>query len=148
MENKNQKATKNSNLEEGVTETKKTKKEMIAELKQSNPFAFKSIGNRKVAEVKELYNEYFSLVAAEERERKAKRAAGYAVALVAFQEVGAGPDEHLAIVQNVASKIRFLCKAETGIELESYPTQYVKDHIEDCKKSMYFLKNFKEGGAE
>ena len=54
------------------------------------------------------------------------RAVRYARALVAFQEVGAGPDRNLGKVYTVKNAIQFLCKDETGVELESYPRKVAK----------------------
>jgi len=62
MENTNQKGeTLQTTDSVGVTETATTKKQMIAELMQSNPFAFKDAKNRTKQDVKELYDEYNSL---------------------------------------------------------------------------------------
>ena len=64
-----------------------------------------------------------------ESERK-KRAIGYALSLVCFQEVGMGNDEELGNVREIVAEIIALCNRETGIELESYPVEFLKDNKE------------------
>ena len=65
-----------------------------------------------------------------EETEKQKRAIGYALSLVCIQEVGIGPDKNLGMVRQIISEIISLCEDETGIELEGYPTQFLKDNKE------------------
>ena len=69
---------------------------------------------------------------------KLKRALKYALSLVAFQEVGAGPDENLSIVKGIVSDLQYLCILETGIELVSYPTRFIKENKKEVMKLMPF----------
>jgi len=62
------------------------------------------------------------------KQTKKKRALGYALSLVAFQEVGIGPDESLSEVKEVVAKIRAICEYETGIKLEGYPTKFLEEN--------------------
>jgi len=75
-------------------------------------------------------------------ETKKIRALGYALSLVAFQEVGAGEDKFLGDVREIVFKIRELCKQETGEELVSYPTEFIKANAKEIKENYPFLKNF------
>jgi len=62
-----------------------------------------------------------------------KRALQYAKSLVAFQEVGMGPDENLERVRMIVYEIISVCKDETGIKLDSYPIEFVKTFKEKTK---------------
>lgn len=80
--------------------------------------------------------------------QKLKRAIGYALSLISFQEVGMGPDENLQIVREIVFDIRKLCEKETGIILEGYPTQFLKDNkklLKEEKLPYTLIKIFKEG---
>lgn len=79
-----------------------------------------------------------------EQENK-KRAIGYALCIVSFQEVGAGPDENLGEVREIVARIRTLCKSETGILLEGYPVDFLKENKELTRKEYPFLKNILGG---
>ena len=68
--------------------------------------------------------------------------------IVSFQEVGAGPDKNLNEVRDIIAKIRTLCENETGILLEGYPTEFLKDNKEIVRKEYPFLKNILGGGEE
>ena len=57
-----------------------------------------------------------------------KRAIGYALSLVCFQEVGMGADKFLNDVRNIVSDIQILCEAETGIKLKGYPTEFLREN--------------------
>lgn len=59
-----------------------------------------------------------------------KRALKYAKVLVAFQEIGAGPMESLSRVKEAMELIREVCHEETGIMLDSYPVDFVKNYKE------------------
>ncbi len=71
-----------------------------------------------------------------------KRALGYALSLVAFQEVGAGEDKFLGDVREIVYRIRELCQQETGEELESYPIEFLKSNAKEIKENYPFVKNF------
>lgn len=71
------------------------------------------------------FGEPYKLTAKEKKVRVLR----YALSLVTFQEVGAGADENLKDVKNVASTIQNLCFIETGINLESYPIDYLNKNF-------------------
>lgn len=73
---------------------------------------------------------------------KRQRAYRWAKALVAFQNVGAGPDNTFAVMLRIKHLVITACKEETGIELDSYPTEFVKEHerkhgIDNCYPKKY-----------
>lgn len=76
------------------------------------------------------------------QEDKQIRAYGYALSLVAFQEVGMGEDKFLGDVRAIAGAIRSLCQSETGIPLDSYPIEFLKEHAKEIRKHYPFVKNF------
>lgn len=71
-----------------------------------------------------------------------RRVLGYALSLVAFQEVGAGEDKFLNDVREIVLRIRELCKSETGIEIIGYPTDFIKANREEIIIHYPHLKNF------
>lgn len=76
------------------------------------------------------------------KDENMKRAMGYALTLVQFQEIGAGPDKNLTIVRAIARELVNLCKDETGIELDTYPTQFLRDNKELTLKNIpYTVRN-------
>ena len=84
------------------------------------------------------------------REKKLKRAIGYAASLVFFQEVGMGPDENLPQVNHTVESIQDLCFRETGIRMEGYPTEFLKEHQDllMTEKLPYFMKKYLEAKVE
>ena len=77
--------------------------------------------------------------------RNKERAIRYAMSLVIFQEVGIGPDQNLFTVRQTVSYIQQLCKTETGITLESYPVDYVKENKKQAISLIPFcLQEIKE----
>lgn len=87
-----------------------------------------------------------------EKDKKA-RALKYALSLIAFQDIGIGPDKNLGIVREISAGIQHLCKDETGIELpNSYPIDFVKENKEEVMKLLPFtlveLAKVKKEGDE
>lgn len=68
------------------------------------------------------------MVSKKPKKENLKRALKYALSLVAFQEVGMGEDKNLQLVRETAHNLMWLCKDETGIELSSYPTDFIKEN--------------------
>jgi hypothetical protein len=63
-----------------------------------------------------------------DEEKLKGRAIGYALSLLCFQEVGAGEDKFLGDVREIVAKIIKLCEEETGIKLNGYPTEFLKEN--------------------
>lgn len=59
---------------------------------------------------------------------KLSRAYKYAKALVAFQNIGEGLDSNLKTVREVSYLMRWLCESETGVVLDTYPTDFVRQY--------------------
>jgi len=68
---------------------------------------------------------------------KQKRALKYAMSMLAIQEVGMGPDKNLSLIRQVVEDIKHLCISETGIELNGYPNEFVKEHLSEKDVANY-----------
>ncbi len=76
------------------------------------------------------------------KKEQRRRALGYALSLVAFQEVGAGEDKFLKDVREIVFKIKELCREETGTDLEGYPIEFLQTNAKEIKENYPFIKNF------
>jgi len=84
------------------------------------------------------------------QKEKTIRAIRYALSIIDFQEVGMGPDRNLSKVKSIVADIVDLCEDETGIKLENYPTEFLKNNsklIKENKITSYTLKMIMEDKA-
>jgi hypothetical protein len=76
-------------------------------------------------------------------EEAKQRAIKYALAYVCFEEIGAGADENLQKVREIAFNLQNLCFKETGFLLSSYndALEFLKDNIKMVNLTLpYFIQ--------
>lgn len=71
-----------------------------------------------------------------EQEKKS-RAFKYALALTAFEEVGAGADDNLQIAREVVYNLKRLCLSETGYVIENAENALVGSFYKGWKQNPY-----------